>query len=285
MQHQECLISMKGYIYKLISPSEKCYIGQTVNPKRRFSEYRTFHHCQNQRKLFNALKKYGWENFKEEILEVIEEESLLSLKDSLNSREVYYIKLYDSISCGYNICEGGNQYRLGVKETEEQKQRKRNSWTKEKRKRQSERFKGKNNPRYGVSTKVYSKKINQYDKTGKYIKTWEGAIYVEKTLGFKASNIGKVCLGKCLTAYGFIWKFYNNSKDNIVPQKSKRGRQSKKGINAKVILQYSKDGVFIKEFSSIVSVEIELGIEHTNISACAKGNRKTAGGYIWKYKE
>ena len=285
MQRQECLINMKGYIYKLVSPSGKCYIGQTVNLRRRFSEYKTFYHCQNQKKLFNALKKYGWESFKEEILEIIEEESLLLLKNSLNLKEIHYIELYSSIDCGYNICRGGNQHRLGIKETEEQKQKKRNSWTEEKRKRQSERFKGKNNPRYGVSTKVYSKKINQYDKSGKYIETWESAAYVEKTLGFKGSNIGKVCLGKCLTAYGFIWKFYNDSKDNIVPQESKRGRQSKKGINAKVILQYSKDNVFIKEFSSIITAETELGIEHSNISACAKGNRKTAGGYIWKYKE
>jgi group I intron endonuclease len=55
MEHK----TMKGYIYKLTSPSNKCYVGQTVNINKRFSEYKTFHHCKNQPKLFNSLKKYG----------------------------------------------------------------------------------------------------------------------------------------------------------------------------------------------------------------------------------
>ena len=29
----------------------------------------------------------------------------------------------------------------------------------------------------------------------------------------------------------------------------------------------------------------KLGITFKNISACVRGKRKTAGGYIWKYKE
>ena len=64
-----------------------------------------------------------------------------------------------------------------------------------------------------------------------------------------------------------------------------RGKKSTKGINSIPILQYSKKEEFIKEFSSIMEVEETLGIEHSNISAVAKGKRKSAGGFIWKYKE
>jgi len=116
---------MKGYIYKLISPSEKCYIGQTININKRLSEYRTFHNCKNQSKLFNAIKKYGFENFKHEIIETIDFELKSELQDKLNELEIDYISKYDSVKKGYNICYGGNQHRLGVKESEEQKQRKR----------------------------------------------------------------------------------------------------------------------------------------------------------------
>ena len=50
------------------------------------------------------------------------------------------------------------------------------------------------------------------------------------------------------------------------------------------VLQYSIDGEFIKEWKSARECERELGIFHTAISNVCNGNRKTAGGYVWKYK-
>lgn len=61
-----------------------------------------------------------------------------------------------------------------------------------------------------------------------------------------------------------------------------------KGLNhwcAKAIGQYDKKGNFIKEWSYIREAAQTLGIQGANISACAKGRRKTAGGYIWRYME
>ena len=49
------------------------------------------------------------------------------------------------------------------------------------------------------------------------------------------------------------------------------------------ILQYTKDGIFIKKWESMSEVERELGISHCNIVNCCNGKRKSAGGYIWKY--
>ena len=50
----------------------------------------------------------------------------------------------------------------------------------------------------------------------------------------------------------------------------------------KPILQFDLDGNFIREWPSIIDVGIELS---GHICDCAKGNRKSAYGYIWKYKE
>ena len=52
----------------------------------------------------------------------------------------------------------------------------------------------------------------------------------------------------------------------------------------KPILQYSIEGIFIKEYSSIKEAAISLEIHSTGIIYSAKGKRKTSGGYIWKYK-
>lgn len=52
----------------------------------------------------------------------------------------------------------------------------------------------------------------------------------------------------------------------------------------KPVLQYTKDGVLIKEWGSPVDATKETGIQNTNIVVCANGRRKSAGGFVWKYK-
>ena len=50
------------------------------------------------------------------------------------------------------------------------------------------------------------------------------------------------------------------------------------------VLQYDKKGNFIKEFISAVEAGRKLNINSGNISSCRNGNRKSAGGFIWKHK-
>ena len=50
------------------------------------------------------------------------------------------------------------------------------------------------------------------------------------------------------------------------------------------ILQFTKEGMFIKEWQSASEAERQLGISHSSIDACLKGILKHAGGFVWKYK-
>lgn len=50
----------------------------------------------------------------------------------------------------------------------------------------------------------------------------------------------------------------------------------------KIVLQYSKEGEFIREWPSAAAAEKELGI--TSVGLACRGKLKFAGGYIWKYK-
>ena len=54
---------------------------------------------------------------------------------------------------------------------------------------------------------------------------------------------------------------------------------------SKPILQYSKSGDFIRGWKSAREVERMLGIANSHIIACCKGKRKSAGGFVWRYKE
>ena len=53
----------------------------------------------------------------------------------------------------------------------------------------------------------------------------------------------------------------------------------------KAVLQFSRDGEFIAEYSSLMEAERKTSLPASNICACCKGKLKSTGGYIWKYKE
>lgn len=55
----------------------------------------------------------------------------------------------------------------------------------------------------------------------------------------------------------------------------------------RAILQFTKDGEFVKEWNNLISIKEVLGFHQTNICACCqnKPKYKTAYGFIWKYKE
>lgn len=57
-------------------------------------------------------------------------------------------------------------------------------------------------------------------------------------------------------------------------------------LQGEVIKQFSKEGLFIKEWPSISEASRELKIDRANIGHCCahRPNHNTAGGYIWRYK-
>ena len=50
------------------------------------------------------------------------------------------------------------------------------------------------------------------------------------------------------------------------------------------ILQFAKDGEFIKEWPCAREVYLQLGILQSSICDCLKGRQKSAGGFVWRYK-
>ena len=55
--------------------------------------------------------------------------------------------------------------------------------------------------------------------------------------------------------------------------------------NMKAVNQYSKEGVFVKEWQSIKEASKAVNTSASNISSCIKGREKSAGGFVWKYKD
>lgn len=92
-----------SYIYKIINDiNDKVYIGKTnFSIEKRFQE-----HCQDafkdrneKRPLYSAMRKYGIEHFKIELIEETE---------SPDERETYWIDFFDGYIKGYNATLGGD---------------------------------------------------------------------------------------------------------------------------------------------------------------------------------
>ena len=94
-------------VYKITSPNNRVYIGQSINIRKRFSDYKCIK-CKDQSRLYNSLRKYGVDKHKFEILHQCEPEKL-------NELEVYYIELFQCFNneYGLNLKSGGDsQYNI-----------------------------------------------------------------------------------------------------------------------------------------------------------------------------
>jgi group I intron endonuclease len=234
-------------IYKITNPTNKIYIGQSINIPNRWKQYKTLDKSCIGIKLINSLKKYGPENHK---FEIIEECSI----EQLNDREVYW-KQY----CLKQVNENWSQVLFcelydvgGGPRSEEVKKKISNSSI------------GKNN-----------KKILQYCLKGNFIKEWHS---IREAEDFYKTGIKDALKQKTNQSSGFIWRYKENPlNDDFIFNKHK---------NNKIVNQYNLDGDFIKEWNSTIEIERTLGFKNSNISNCCNNKRqKTAYGFKWKYKK
>lgn len=245
------------YVYVHTSPSEKKYVGLTSSkPKGRWGKSGAGYLCKNKYGKYNqpafahAIQKYGWDNFKHEIV------ANNLTKNEADSLERLLIEKFDTRNpkYGYNIKEGGSSGSL----------------SEETKKKISKSLKGKN-----------KKSIVQYSLSGKLICTFDNMTEAEFKIGISHSRISDCCSGKRKTAGGFIWRYFGEELtkehldwcNEILPNKF-----SKKGV-----IQYSLLGEFINIFESMREAELQTGVSYPNISAVCNGRQKTAGGFIWRY--
>jgi len=73
--------------------------------------------------------------------------------------------------------------------------------------------------------------------------------------------------GEKISARDFTWN--EKLKEGIIKSKSTP------------VVQYTLDGIFVKEYSTIAE-PLRLGLG--DVDAALRGRQKTAGGYIWKFK-
>lgn len=196
------LTNVIGYIYKITSPNNKIYIGQTINKKQRRYHYNKGFY-KGQIKLWNSTQKHNWNP--SETFEVIEECLSGENKCFLNEREKYWVNYFDSFKNGLNCNEGGfgNTGYIASEETK-------NKISKYHKNKPPMSDETKEKLRQINLGKTYETKlIQQIDENGETIKIWGGITECAKALNLNISGISKVLTGKSKTTKGYKFK-YNN---------------------------------------------------------------------------
>ena len=212
-----------AYIYVITNQlNSKQYVGKTLkNPTQRFKE-----HCRdskkercNKRPLYDAMNKYGIDNFS---ISIIEECSDIEI----NEKEIYWINKLNTYSNGYNATKGGDgksylDYDLIVNLYKQyqniQTVAKELNICPDSVKRI---LKERNIPiksSADVMKDKFGKPVNMYDKNGKFIQSFNTTSDAARFLiDNKYSNcklstiryhISEVCSGKRKSAANFKWSF------------------------------------------------------------------------------
>lgn len=91
-------------VYKITNIiNNLCYIGISKDIYNRWKYHKQYYIKKNN-KLYNAIKIYGINNFKFEIIETFQELNI----ELLQNREIYWIDYYNSYNNGYNSTIGGS---------------------------------------------------------------------------------------------------------------------------------------------------------------------------------
>lgn len=199
-----------GYIYKYTSPTNKVYIGQTKRINHRQQQHRW---CSNNRPkscFHRALRKYGYDNFKFEILIQFSSKDIDRLKYLLDELEKFYIRKYNSTNryYGYNLTSGGeglfnpsNEVREKLGRTWRGKHR--SSVTKDK---ISKTLKDK----YASGLpNAYARAIEMFDKENNLVKTFKSESEAQRFLNKKSmTSITNILHGRAkYTTEGFTFKY------------------------------------------------------------------------------
>jgi len=250
------------YLYRHIrlDTNQPFYIGVGIK-KEHFSSHKTEY-----RRAFEY--KYNRTKYWKNIISSTEYEVEILMESNdykfILQKEAEFIKLYGRQDLGLgplvNLNDGGGG-SLGHKWTLEQKE--------------IRSLLIKNQFKNGIrNNKSLYTEVHQYDLNGKYIKSFDYIHSAELELGVTKGAIGKAALGKQNTSNGFMWSLIK--LDFLKTPKRRK--------NTKAVLQYSKEGIFIKEWVDLYDIKKILGFKREPINNNLINKSKSSYGFIWKYK-
>lgn len=256
-------------VYKHVFPNGKVYIGMTgVSPQKR---WRNGNGYKSQALVYRAIEKYGWDNIVHEIV------SCKLRKEDAEKLEVELIKNHKSTDAkyGYNNAVGGS-INSGYK------------WNSDSgRLRMREVAKSRI-----ISETTREKHRESYHNRVKYLLNSTEAREKQRIsiTGYKHTEESKAKMSEAHKGKVMSQEQKRELSNRMMGNKIMCGRhlseetkEKLRHINTKTVLQYTKNGNYVNQYCSTQEAKAKTGASH--IAECCNGKRKSAGGYLWKYKE
>ena len=211
----------KSYVvYRHIFPNGKSYVGITC-VKPYYYRWRAGSSYSSQPKVYRAIKKYGWENIRHEILC-----ENLSREDA-NRIEQEMIAHYNSVINGYNVSTGGGG-TFGIPCSEEKKRKIGNANRGRPRVHRDNLAKyraihGAWNKGGHLTSEQYrkiaaerrercNKAISAYNPTTlEKVLSFYSCVNAAKAIGALKGEISRCATGKRKTSHGYIWRYDDES--------------------------------------------------------------------------
>lgn len=115
-------------------------------------------------------------------------------------------------------------------------------------------------------------RVEQYDLNGNYLKTFDSIKDALIAVGKrKNSNIIKCCKGNGHTAHGFIWRYEDKTHNDI-------------SVISEIV-KLDINGNYLETYPSIAEAGRKTKIDSSSICATCKGKSKSAGNFLWMYKD
>lgn len=294
----------EGYIYLVTNNiNGKQYIGQTNRTIQKRWRQHSLEYKKYNFYFYNAIKKYGIENFDIKELECVACVSKEELTYMLNELEKSYITKYGTYENGYNSTIGGDSlgetskiaidlyltdgtFVCSFDSIVEASQRYdicssdicfnccgkllklKNKYV--------FRYKGEPFDKYPINKKIPYKPVHQFDNNGQYIKTYRTTGIAQKELGLSNTCLITEAIREKHKCAGFYWSY------NINEDFENCDRQ---------VVQYDFDGNKLNVFSNLVDAtnymveqyEKDYHSVYNSLNHTLLHKRKTCYGFVWRY--
>ena len=120
-------------------------------------------------------------------------------------------------------------------------------------------------------------KVCQYTQEGVFIKEYKSISKASSSVKVNLSGIANCVKGEYGLSGGFMWRKSNGVFSDIPPYKKPTSK------SAKQVSQYTLDKQLVNKFNSAHDAMRNTGVDHSQISACCRGENKTSNGFVWVY--
>ena len=116
------------------------------------------------------------------------------------------------------------------------------------------------------------KTVYQYDLRGRLVNKFTSLGEAASEESSFKQNISSACLSETHFYKGSLWSY--NYKVPFKPNK---------GVRMKQVVQFDLSGSYIAHYISVAEASRQTGCNKTSIAKVCREERRSSGGYLWKY--